>query len=148
MESDGILGMLNQFKRQGGAGYKQKTSGNTHVINVAFAISKFSILENAILSKYKNAAVSLSEFEKKVIKMTKSSDLATSIILAEKQNKLELSKEIEQFLMSSDIDNIMVNNIKSREQGLDYAVAIGVLDDYVDYLRTGLYEGPLTMIKD
>lgn len=143
---DSMLGLVNSFKRTNNQSYKQANDGKTHLVNVSLAISKFGVLEDYITEQYTDV-IELSEFERKIVSVASNSKIVRMLINAEKKDKKALGNEISKFLCSDSIDDIITNNVKSKEQGLDYAVAVAILDDYVDYLNTGIYSGPATIIK-
>lgn len=138
--------LLNMFNRENTQEYKKST--DTHLLNVSYAISKFSVLGERIHETYGEVdEAALSKLEKKVLSLATNKSILKSLMKAERISKDSLADSMEQFLMSNEIDSIMKAEIKSKEQGLDYAIAVGMIDDYIDYLRSGVFDGPKTTIK-
>lgn len=143
--------ILNQFKRDNKQEYKEnyEVKSPTHLVSVVTALSKFPTVLSRISEVEKISSKQLIEEASKLDKFlsTKQMQVLYKIIWLEKNDKQRLKRILDiGIINNNNIDKEMQNLIKSREQALDYATALSVIDDYYDCLETGLYKGPTTKI--
>ena len=144
--------IMSVFKRDNAKKFKVEDytiKNKTHLIMVAESIHKFKELENKVCCRFyglidHNIKV---EYEKLSNKSSKERlEIIQSLMIAEKVDKNGIRLTIEEFLEQDDFEEILKENIKSREDGLNYAVALGVIDDYIEFLLSGKYSGPITKL--
>lgn len=142
-----MLKSLNEVKSLFNTDNKEYViKDKTHLINVVNSIEKFNGLKTIIINNYSNLKDNSVNREIVKIKKVKDRDFLRILMCAELLKKDSLKKDIEFYIQSDDLTYEMQNNIKSKDDGLDYAVAIGILDDYINYLEGYNYSGPKTSI--
>ena len=142
--------IFNMYKRE--SNYKDRyiIKDKTHLINVVNAIIKFPDLKEEISNYKSNKNLSIEiENENKLINLITPNikELLYKLINIEKTNKEYLIKAIDnKVLNNEELEYFLSKNIKTQTDGLEYATALGILDDYLDYLETGTYTGPVTKL--
>lgn len=141
--------ILNQFKRDNKQEYKEnyEIKNPTHLVSIVSALSKFPTVLSRISEVEKVSNKQLIQEASKLDKFmnTKQMQVLYKIIWLEKNDKLKLKRILDiGIINNNNIDKEMQSLIKYREQALDYATALAVIDDYYDYLDTGIFKGPTT----
>lgn len=119
----------------------------THLVYVVSSIEKFESLKKSILLKYSD--LSDDSVNREFVKLSSKISnykLLKSIMCAELLKRNELKKDIENYVKGDFVIEEMQNLIKSKDDGLEYAVSLGILDDYINYLDGYNYSGPKTKI--
>lgn len=119
----------------------------THLVYVVSSIEKFESLKKSILLKYSD--LSDDSVNREFVKLSSKISnykLLKSIMCAELLKRNELKKDIENYVKGDFVIEEMQNLIKSKDYGLEYAVSLGILDDYINYLDGYNYSGPKTKI--
>lgn len=124
--------------------------GKTHLITVAKAIMKFDMLVKDIM----DTSVKYYESFDKAVDKIKSKLNKDEISLVKKLIALELLdaplllRLVDEDVVCSDtIVKYLEPRITDKETGLEYAVAIGILDDYIEFLTGSDFNGPKTSIQ-
>lgn len=135
--------LMNQFKRDDKQEFKQGTlQSPTHIVNVSQAICKFPDMVRKLENVHEGNKGQLS----KVIK-GKQLKIAGKLIWLEAHDKPKLKDMLNSCIFNNPvIEDEMASLIHSKEEALDIAFYLGVLDDYYDYLDSGVYKGPTTKI--
>lgn len=139
------MNLMEQFKRDNKSNFRSeyKIKNPTHLVNVVQAIHKFPRLLNS-LNKLNVEKIQINEDLSKLLK-DEQLKIAYKIIWLEANDKRTIINILNTYIFNNkQLDCEMEKLIKTREQGLDYAVSLGILDDYYDYLETGKYNGPVT----
>ena len=141
--------LLEQFKRDNKQQYKvdYEIKSPTHLISVVNALSKFPTVLSRISEVEKPTDRHLIEEVSKLDKFVKGKQkqVLQKIVWLEKTDKYRLIQIIDAGIMNNtNIDKEMQALIKYREQALDYATALAIIDDYYEYLEHGKFAGPTT----
>lgn len=139
--------LMSQFKRNNTKEYKSEYTlkNPTHIVKVVQSIQMFSDLKESIL----NAKTSKDEHLKTELNKLKNKlndnqlKLAYQLMWLESKNRQNLINIInEKVINSSSIEKEMESMISSKEQALNIATSLGIIDDYCNYLESGIYQGP------
>lgn len=124
--------------------------GKTHLITVVKAITKFDMLVKDIMD---TPAQYYDSFDKAVDKIKNKLNkdeinLVKKLIALEVSNAALLLRLVDEDVVCNDsIVKYLESRIKNKETGLEYTVAIGVLDDYIEFLTGSEFNGPKTSIQ-
>lgn len=121
-----------------------KIKENTHLLKVADAISDFpeTIVE---IKKVLNTDKQIDEELKKLPKV---SDLIRSLCWFEKHNRKQLYKILDKNVIEKvNANGYLEGRIKTPKDAEKLAISISVIDDYMDYLETEEYNGPITRLN-
>lgn len=140
--------LMNKFKRDNNSKYKEvyTVGEKTHLKHVAEAINNFSELKSEIMNHNDLDGLSIKDNNKLLEKInnTNTKKLVYKLIAFEKSDKARLINLINNTIINnSKIDKELENNIKNKDDGLRYATALGIIDDYIEYLESGKYSGPV-----
>ena len=139
--------LMSQFKRNNTTEYKSgyTLKNTTHIVKVVQSIQMFSDLKESIL----NAKTSKDEHLKTELNKLKNKlndnqlKLAYQLMWLESKNRQNLINIInEKVINSSSIEKEMESMINSKEQALNIATSLGIIDDYCNYLESSIYQGP------
>lgn len=143
--------LMGQFKRNNKKSFKEGNGYDiknpTHLVHVINALSKFPTVLSKIGSMEKVNDEHLQTEVDKIGKFlnTKQKAVVIKLMKLEHENKGALIGILNTGVINNpNVENEMKTLIKYREQALDYATALGVIDDYIDYLESGVYRGPVT----
>ena len=127
--------LMSQFKRNNTKEYKSEYTlkNPTHIVKVVQSIQMFSDLKESIL----NAKTSKDEHLKTELNKLKNKlndnqlKLAYQLMWLESKNRQNLINIInEKVINSSSIEKEMKSMISSKEQALNIATSLGIIDDY------------------
>ena len=148
-----FLAIFNSFK-----GHKTsfrneyKISNPTHLIDVAQSISIFFDATNLMIKKLRSSIDSQIKKEYKVIGNKYDSNtciLIQCLMQLEKDDKHRLKIMIETNILDKvNNPNYLMKFIHSPDDALNVSIAIGILDDYIEYLSGKEYSGPVKNIGD
>lgn len=143
--------ILNQFKRDNKQHYKEnyEVKNPTHLVSVVSALSKFPTVLSRIREVEKVSNKQLIQEASKLDKFMNAKQIQVlyKIMWLEKNDKQKIKRILDiGIINNNNIDKEMQSLIKYREQALDYATALAVIDDYYDYLDTDIFKGPTTKL--
>lgn len=148
--------LFDKYKRDNNKGFNNdyKIKDKTHLIHVSTAIIEFADAKRLICDEYKNKIDTQVNSEySKLINRIKENESEKSLVIkcimqAEKTDKHQLLNIIQKEIIEKvEIDGYLESIIKTKEQGKDIALALAIIDDYLDYLEGKEYNGPTTLIK-
>lgn len=120
-----------------------KINSSTHLIRVTDAISSFP----DAIAEIKKTVNTDKQIEEELKKIPKVSDLMKSLCWYEKHNKKQLYKILDKKVIEVvNTDGYLENRIHDKKGAENLALAISIIDDYMDYLETGEYNGPVTKL--
>lgn len=139
--------LMDKFKRDNNSKYKDiyTVGEKTHLKHVAEAINNFIELKNEIMKHKDLDGLSIKDDNKLIEKIsnTDTKKIVYKLIAFEKSDKTSLINLINNLIINnSKLDKELENNIKNKDDGLRYATALGIIDDYMEYLESGKYLGP------
>lgn len=124
-----------------------KISNTTHLIAVSTALSLFPNI-NKIIIGYSNKIDSNIQEESNKIKTVNKLTQIQNLMAMEKYNKNEIISLLNKEIINNDnFESELKKLIKSQDDGMKYAQALGIIDDYIEYLETGIYNGPSNKIN-
>lgn len=148
--------LFNRYKRKNKTKFNNdyKLKNNTHLIHVVTAIMEFEDAKKLICDKYRNKIDTQVNSEySKLINNVKENENEKSLIIkcimqAEKIDKHQLLNILEKEIIEKvEIEGYLEGIIKTKEQGKNIALALAIIDDYMDYLEGKGYNGPATLLK-
>lgn len=146
-----MIELIQQFKRDSKQQFKNNYTLNnpTHLVKVMESVKMFRNVKNDIMNYAiktdVNAEATACRLEKQI--NNEDMQLLIQIITIEKNDKKFMFNILNNNIMNNDnIGSELEQSIKSKADGLNYAVALGIIDDYMNYLETGIYKGPTTEI--
>lgn len=145
MKVTSFLGAMLSDTRKDDSVRDYKIKDSTHLIKVSDAISEFP---DAIV-KIKGTEAD-KQIDTELMKLPKkygTNDLIRSLCWYEKHNKKQLYKILDSNVIEiANSHGYLENRIHNREDAAKIAIALSVIDDYMDYLETDDYNGPVTRL--
>lgn len=139
-----VKDLMGLFERDNKSEFKQSQQKiKTHLPNVVDSIERFKDLSEEVIMTFnddRSTNVSLRGFKGNKI-------ILKAVEMAESTNKKKLYNIIGSYIANtSNVEEYMKKSIKSKDNALDYALSLAVLDDYLDFLNGNEYKGPFTIV--
>lgn len=138
-----FMGQMLSDNRKDESMNNYKINSSTHLIRVTDAISSFP----DAITEIKKTVNTDKQIEDELKKVSKANDLMKSLCWYEKHNKRQLYKILDKKVIEVvNTDGYLENRIHDKKSAENLALAISIIDDYMDYLETGEYNGPVTKL--
>lgn len=140
-----FMGQMLSDTRKDDSMNNYKIVSPTHLIRVTDAISSFP----DAITEIKKTINTDKQIDSELKKIPKVNDfeLMKSLCWYEKHNRKQLYKILDKMVIEVvNTDGYLENRIHDKKGAESLALAISIIDDYMDYLELGEYNGPVTRI--